>query len=134
MKTLFENSIRTSRRNDFYNITQNVAGAISESGINDGICIVFVPHTTAGVTINENADPDVKNDITNHLGKMISADPHFAHSEGNSDSHIKSSLIGASLSIIVSGGKPLLGTWQGIYFAEFDGPRSRKYFVKCIAG
>ncbi len=134
MKNFHEFSIRTKQRNDFYNITSEVAGCIRESGINEGICFVFVPHTTAGVTINENADPDVTMDLTGHLKKVVPADSNFAHSEGNSDAHIKTSLVGSSLSIIIKEGKPYLGIWQGIYFAEFDRPRARKYAVKCIEG
>lgn len=132
MNKIFEYTIRTSRRNEFVNITPVVSKAVQESGVKEGTCIVFVPHTTAGVTINENADPDVTHDIEKHLNKIIPCDPSFAHNEGNSDSHIKSSLFSTSLTILVHDGRPLLGTWQGIYFAEFDGPRSRQYFVKCM--
>jgi len=134
MKKLFEYSIQTSRRDEFINITHLVEKSISESKVSEGLCTIFVPHTTAGVTINENADPDVVYDITNHLSSIVPHRSDFAHMEGNSDSHIKSSIIGASLTIIISGGKPLLGTWQGIYFAEFDGPRQRKLYIKCIEG
>lgn len=131
MNKIFEYTVRTSRRNEFVNITRNVADAVNGSGVKEGMCVVFVPHTTAGVTINENADPDVTRDIDRHLCQMVPCDPAFAHSEGNSDSHIKSSLFSPSLTVIIHDGKPLLGTWQGIYFAEFDGPRGRRYFVKC---
>lgn len=131
MNKVFEYTVRTSRRCEFVNITSIVRKAVTESGVKDGMCVVFVPHTTAGVTINENADPDVTRDIDLHLGRMVPCDPAFAHNEGNSDSHIKSSLFSPSLTVIVQHGDLLLGTWQGIYFAEFDGPRSRKYFVKC---
>ena len=95
--------------------------------------MIFVPHTTAGVTINENADPDVVLDIIGHLAKLVPPGG-YRHSEGNSDSHIKSSLTGPSLCVIVSEGRAVLGTWQGIYFAEYDGPRHRKFIVKCIEG
>jgi len=133
MKNIFELSISTGRRNELINITSSVQKCISESGIEDGLCLVFIPHTTAGVTINENADPDVAYDIVNHLTRIVPPGG-YAHSEGNSDSHIKSSLTGPSLTLIISGGRAVLGTWQGIYFAEFDGPRHRKYFVKCLEG
>ncbi len=134
MSQVFEYSIRTTRRNEFVNITSSVYKAVSDSGVKDGMCVVFVPHTTAAVTINENADPDVARDIDRHLCKMVPCDPSFAHSEGNSDSHIKSSLFSPSLTVIVKGSTLLLGTWQGIYFAEFDGPRTRTYYVKCSEG
>ena len=111
-------------------ITSEVTEAIRESGVLEGICVVFCPHTTAAVTINENADPDVKTDFISGLDKALPDLPTFQHSEGNSDAHIKSSVVGASELIIVKAGKPLLGTWQGIYFCEFDGPRSRKFYVK----
>ncbi len=134
MKTLFELSVPTGKRNEFINITSLVRKCAAESGIVDGICTVFVPHTTAGVTINENADPDVVHDISGHLMKMVPPGANFAHAEGNSDAHIKSSLVGPSLNLIVSGGRVVLGTWQGIFFAEFDGPRHRKLYIKCTAG
>lgn len=133
-ENLLEFSVRTSQRNEFLDITSNVRQAVSGSGIREGICVVFVPHTTAGVTINENADPDVTRDIRKHMGKLVPNDPAFAHSEGNSDAHIQSSLFGPSLTVIVKDGKPLLGTWQGIYFTEFDGPRTRQVYVKILEG
>ena len=132
MHKVFEYNLQTTWRNEFVNITSVVARSVQESGVKEGICVVFVPHTTAGVTINENADPDVVSDIEKHMSGIVPPDPSFTHSEGNSDSHIKSSLFSASLTVIVRGGKLLLGTWQGIYFAEFDGPRGRRYFVKCV--
>jgi len=98
----------------------------------DGVLVIFVPHTTAAVTINENADPDVKNDILSYLSRLIPADAGFRHMEGNSDAHIKSSLVSPSLSILVSGGKVVLGTWQSVFFCEFDGPRTRKLYLKYI--
>ncbi len=112
------------------NITDEVRRAAAESGVTDGILHVFVPHTTAAVTINENADPDVVRDIEAHMSALVPRDGGFRHSEGNSDGHIKSSLFGCSETVFVEGGKLVLGTWQGIYFCEFDGPRSRKVFVK----
>ena len=115
-------------------ITGEVQAAVTESGVNEGFCIVFCPHTTAGVTINENADPDVKSDFVMGLDKAFPDLEGFDHAEGNSDAHIKSSTVGASETIIISGGRLLLGTWQGIYFCEFDGPRNRKFYVKVMGG
>ena len=113
-------------------ITAEVTEAISESGVNEGICIVYCPHTTAAITINENADPDVKTDFISGLDKIFPDMETFRHAEGNSDAHIKSSAVGASEAIIVTAGKPLLGTWQAVYFCEFDGPRNRKFYVKVV--
>lgn len=115
-------------------ITGEVQETITESGVNEGFCIVFCPHTTAAVTINENADPDVKSDFVMGLDKAFPDLEGFDHAEGNSDAHIKSSTVGASETIIISGGCLLLGTWQGIYFCEFDGPRNRKFYVKVMGG
>lgn len=115
-------------------ITGEVQEAITESGVNEGFCIVFCPHTTAAVTINENADPDVKSDFVMGLDKAFPDLDGFDHAEGNSDAHIKSSTVGASETIIISGGRLLLGTWQGVYFCEFDGPRNRKFYVKVMGG
>ncbi|CAB3289436.1 conserved protein of unknown function [Methanocaldococcus lauensis] len=129
---LFEYQIKTNKRKEFVDITSYVISAISESKVKNGIAVIYVPHTTAGITINENADPSVKDDIINFLSKLVPKDMDFTHLEGNSDAHIKSSLIGCSQTIIIKDGKPLLGTWQGIFFAEFDGPRLRKFYVKII--
>ncbi len=115
-------------------ITSEVTEAVVESGVNEGFCIVYCPHTTAAITINENADPDVQSDFINGMALSFPELMTFRHSEGNSDAHIKSSAVGASETIIISGGKLLLGTWQGIYFCEFDGPRTRKFYVKVIGG
>jgi secondary thiamine-phosphate synthase enzyme len=122
-------AVRTRSRAEFVDITRSVAGAVRESGITDGACTVFVRHTTAGVTINENADPSVVFDILNHLEKMVPPRQGYTHAEGNSDSHIKASLMGSSVTVPVSDGRMMLGTWQGIYFCEFDGPRSRSCIV-----
>lgn len=124
-----EFSLSTSRE-DFVNITRQVAEAVRDSGVTDGVCTVFCPHTTAAITINENADPDVVRDLLFALAKTYPDRPEFSHAEGNSAAHLKSSTIGASEQIIVSGGRLLLGTWQGIYFCEFDGPRSRRFYVQ----
>lgn len=124
-------SVNTKAREEFVEITSEVQQAVAESGVKDGTCLVFCPHTTAGLTINENADPDVVSDILKHLRKMV-PNEGFAHSEGNSDAHIKASLMGPSLNLIVKDGRLVLGTWQGIYFCEFDGPRNRKVHVGVI--
>lgn len=133
MNKLHYIDVRTDRRNQLLDISNIIQDLVSESGIMEGSAEIFVPHTTAAVTINENADPTVQSDILSHLEKLIPRDEGFLHSEGNSDSHIKASLIGSRLSVFISGGKLILGTWQGIYFCEFDGPRSRKLVVKLIA-
>jgi len=122
-------NVKTSSRVEMVDITSQVAEAIRKEGVDDGLAVVFVPHTTAGVTINENADPDVARDIRNHMNALVPPDKGYAHAEGNSDAHIKSSLFGPSLVLIVSGGRPVLGTWQAVYFCEGDGPRSRKVHV-----
>lgn len=125
-------SIRTSKRNEFVDITGEVNAAVAEAGVQDGIAVVFTPHTTAGITINEDADPSVVRDILVQLEKIAPPSAGYTHTEGNSDSHIKSSLIGCSETVIVRDGKLQLGTWQGIYFCEFDGPRTRQIWVKLI--
>ena len=117
-------------REDFYNITPQVREAVSKSGVTDGIAVVFCPHTTAGLTINENADPDVVCDLLLGLSKAFPDRPEFRHGEGNSSAHLKASAMGSSVTVMVSGGKLVLGTWQGIYFCEFDPPRNRKFYVK----
>ncbi len=126
--------VYTEKRTHFIDITDEVNEVLEESGIQEGICYVYVPHTTAGVFINENADPDVKWDIENTLEKLVPWENNYQHVEGNAAAHIKSVLVGSSVSIPVSRGKLLLGTWQGIFFAEFDGPRTRKVIVKIIEG
>lgn len=131
VKTL---SIRTSGRTQLVDITSQVQRIVDESGVKDGLCIVFVPHTTAGVTINENADPDVVSDILKEINKVIPFNDGYEHMEGNSAAHIKASLFGFSEHIIIESGRLLLGTWQGIYFCEFDGPRSRQVKVKIFEG
>ena len=124
-------SVKTSKRNEMIDITGKVKSVISDSGIKDGDCIVFCKHTTGGITINENADPDVLHDILFSLEEIFPKDRRgYRHMEGNSDSHIKSSLTGCSEQILIDGGRPVLGTWQGIYFCEYDGPRSRTVVVQ----
>ncbi len=124
-------SIKTEREN-FHNITGEVSGAVKESGVASGVCIVYCPHTTAGVTINENADPDVVRDMLLGLGKAFPDRAEFRHSEGNSAAHLKASCIGSSVTIPIENGRLVLGTWQGVYFCEFDGPRTRQFYVKVI--
>jgi secondary thiamine-phosphate synthase enzyme len=125
-------SVRTSKQNEWINITGEVQRAVAASKIAEGICVVFVPHTTAAVTINENADPDVPHDVNLALN-MISPDRReFRHGEGNSAAHTKSSLVGPSLTLIVTGGRLLFGTWQGVWFNEFDGPRTRRVYVRVL--
>jgi secondary thiamine-phosphate synthase enzyme len=126
MQTL---TVATSARVEMIDITSQIAEAIRKEAVADGLAVVFVPHTTAGVTINENADPDVTRDILRQTTRLVPFDQEYAHSEGNSAAHIKSCLFGASLAVIVAGGKPVLGTWQAIYFCEFDGPRRRTVHV-----
>ena len=123
-------SVRTSKRIEMVDITFSVQQQIENAGLEDGICTVFVPHTTAGVTINEGADPDVCIDIVGKLNELAPPDDGYRHREGNSDSHIKASLVGSSVSVIIEKGRLVLGTWQKIFFCEFDGPRSRKVYVK----
>jgi secondary thiamine-phosphate synthase enzyme len=127
-------SIKTSRRVEFINITGQLKRALAESGVKAGLMNIFVPHTTAGVTINENADPDVVSDMIGYFNKAVPFNDNYAHGEGNSAAHIKSTLFGPSLTIIADQGELLLGTWQGVYFCEFDGPRMREFYVKIIEG
>jgi secondary thiamine-phosphate synthase enzyme len=124
--------VKTRTRTEFIDITSDVKEIVSKSGIKSGVCYVYVAHTTAGVTINEGADPAVVKDILSTLNKLIPHNNKYLHMEGNSDAHIKTSLMGPSQSIIIEGGKLLLGTWQSIFFCEFDGARSRKIIVKVM--
>ena len=123
--------IKTEREN-LYNITSQVRDAVTESGVKNGLCLVYSPHTTAGITINENADPDVVHDILLGLEKAFPDRAEFRHAEGNSAAHLKASCVGSSVTVIIEQGKLVLGTWQGIYFCEFDGPRTRQFHVKVI--
>ena len=113
-------------------ISADVAAAVSESGINEGICLISSPHTTAGITINENADPDVKTDMMMEIDKIVPLKDHYLHVEGNSAAHIKATFTGLSVSLPISSGNLVLGTWQGIYFCDFDGPRQRRVMVTII--
>ena len=128
-ETMNKISVTTTSKNQFIDITAKVQDAIAKSGISDGIVCVFVPHTTAGLTINENADPDVVRDMLSTLTALVPDRPEYRHFEGNSDAHVKSSLLGCSVNIILENGKLQLGTWQSIYFSEFDGPRNRQVWI-----
>jgi secondary thiamine-phosphate synthase enzyme len=122
--------VKTNKRIDMVDVTSSVQEEVSRSGISDGVCMVYVPHTTAAVTINEGVDPSVCQDILTKLTEMVPPDAGYRHMEGNSDSHIKTSLVGNSVSVFVENGQLVLGTWQKIFFCEFDGPRSRKAYIK----
>lgn len=126
--------VKTGSRIQFADITSRVQEVISKSGVKEGIAVVYVPHTTAGVTINEAADPAVAQDIVGKLSQLVPHDNSYRHAEGNSDAHIKATLVGSSVHLIVSRGAAALGTWQGIFFCEFDGPRTRKVFIKIQPG
>jgi len=117
--------VRTTRRAQMLNITERVAETVERSGVDDGTCHVFIPHTTAGVTINEGADPDVAADVESHLAELVPKEAAFDHEEGNSDAHIKTILVGPSCTAPVRGGKLALGTWQAVFLCEWDGPRTR---------
>ena len=123
-------NVKSGSRTEFLNITQKVQQVVKESGVKSGICYVYVPHTTAAVTINEGADPSVVQDILSELNRLIPRNGNYLHMEGNSDAHIKTSLIGSSETVIVEGAKLQLGTWQAIFFCDFDGPRDRQVIVK----
>jgi secondary thiamine-phosphate synthase enzyme len=125
--------VRTERRTQLLDVTAQVQKAVSATKIPKGICYLYVPHTTAGITINECADPDVARDIEGTLDRLVPKTAPYRHSEGNSDSHVKSALVGASQIVFVVGGKLALGRWQGIFFCEFDGPRERRLVVNIIA-
>jgi secondary thiamine-phosphate synthase enzyme len=132
MFVLSDFTVQTHSQNEWRNITAEVQEIIAASGISEGICVVFVPHTTAAVTINENADPDVPRDMLAAMNAISPDRADFRHAEGNSAAHAKTSLVGPSITVIVSAGQPLLGTWQGIWFTEFDGPRIRKVYVRVL--
>jgi secondary thiamine-phosphate synthase enzyme len=125
--------VKTGRRTEFVEITAEVRRAVKDAGLKSGACVVYCPHTTAAVTVQENADPDVVRDMLLWLNDRVPKDvPGFRHAEGNSDAHIKSSLIGSSVTVLVEGGDLVFGTWQGVYFCEFDGPRTRTVMVQTI--
>jgi secondary thiamine-phosphate synthase enzyme len=126
--------VKTHTRTELVDITQGIQRLVAESGIRSGVCHVFVPHTTAAVTINENTDPNVGRDILKELNKIVPFDDDYGHGEGNSAAHIKSTLVGMSRSVLVEEGHLMLGTWQAIFFCEFDGPRDRRVMVKMMQG
>ena len=128
---LFEYSL-TTQREHFYDITSDVRDAIAKSGVTSGLVTIYSPHTTAGITINENADPDVVHDLLLGLGKAFPNYREFRHMEGNSTAHLKASTMGTGATVIIEQGKPLLGIWQSVYFCEFDPPRKRRFYVKII--
>ena len=122
----------STAREGMYNITDQVSAAVAKSGVLDGLAVVHCPHTTAGITVNENADPDVVHDFLLGMARAFPDRPEFRHSEGNSAAHLKSSCVGCGQTLIVKEGRLLLGTWQGVYFCEFDGPRQRRFYVKVV--
>ncbi len=130
---LITEPVKTSQRNQIVDITPAVQRLVKQRNVREGMAIVYVPHTTAAVTINENADPDVKNDLLAKLSAMIpKTESYYDHGEGNSDSHVKTALLGNSATVLIEKGQLVLGTWQGLYFCEFDGPRSRQFHVKLL--
>jgi secondary thiamine-phosphate synthase enzyme len=124
--------VKSRARTELIDITADIKDLLRKANINNGTCHLFVLHTTAGITVNEGADPAVQRDINTFLSKLVPHDPYFTHREGNSDAHIKSSIVGVSQTLLVENGKPLLGIWQSVYFCEFDGPRQRRIAVKII--
>ncbi len=134
MSEVYTFGVKSGQHTAMIDITREVKNLVRESGVKNGICVVYIPHTTAGITINENADPDVIRDFLMEMNKIIPLSDGYHHSEGNSAAHIKSSMMGFSQTIIIEDGRLLMGTWQGIYFMEFDGPRIRKIHVKIIEG
>ena len=132
-QTIFEIPVRTTSHTQMIDITRQVQQAVSESGVIDGICIIFIPHTTAAVTINENADPDVQTDFMKEINKIVPWEDGYLHMEGNAAAHLKASMMGFSETVIIKDGRLVLGTWQGIYFLEYDGARNRKVIVKVMS-
>ncbi|MDS0528577.1 secondary thiamine-phosphate synthase enzyme YjbQ [Clostridium sp. SHJSY1] len=133
-KNLFEFSILTNKSQEFIDITYLIKDVLEKSKVKNGIAVIYCPHTTAGITINENADSDVVRDIIVTLDKVLPIKGDYKHFEGNSHAHLKSSYMGIEKTLIINDGKPLLGIWQGVYFCEFDGPRNRKVYIKIVEG
>ena len=127
-------TVTTHSRNEMVDITSKVREVVERSEVKEGICVIYTAHTTAAITINENADPAVPQDITSFFNKLVPPNAGYKHAEGNSDSHIKTTLVSPSITVIIHEGRLLLGTWQGIFFCEYDGPRTRKVFVKVVEG
>ena len=134
MSEVYTFGVKTGQQTAMIEITSEIRKLVKDSGVKNGICVIYVPHTTAGISINENADPDVIRDFMMEMNKLIPLSDGYHHREGNSAAHIKSSMMGFSQTIIVEDGQLLMGTWQGVYFMEFDGPRIRKIHVKIIEG
>ena len=131
---IMRESVRTHSRNEIVDVTPRVAEAVRARSVQDGMAVAFVPHTTAGITINENADPDVKSDMLEKLSKLVPKhESYYQHGEGNSDSHVKTAMVGNSVTVLVEDGRLVLGTWQGVYFCEFDGPRQRELLIKVVS-
>jgi secondary thiamine-phosphate synthase enzyme len=126
--------VQSKKRIEYIDITQKVKARIKESGVKEGLCFLFVPHTTAGITINEHADPSVAIDIQDHLKTVVPHHSQYKHTEGNADAHIKSTLTGVATLCAIENGNPVLGTWQGIFFCEYDGPRTRSVHMKILEG
>ncbi len=126
--------VKTNARTELVDITPGVQRLVAESGVRSGVCYVFVPHTTAGITINENTDPNVGRDLLKELNKVIPFEDNYGHTEGNSAAHIKSTIVGVSKSVVIEDGRLALGTWQALFFCEFDGPRERRVMVKVMEG
>ncbi|RJR26431.1 MAG: YjbQ family protein [Desulfobacteraceae bacterium] len=124
--------VKSSKRNEMIDITSSIRGEVERSGVAEGICIVYIPHTTAGVIVNEGADPDVRLDILDSLTRLAPPSEGYRHGEGNSDSHIKAALVGSSVTIPIEQGRLALGTWQSVFFCEFDGPRSRRALIRIL--
>ena len=131
---VYQFPVRTSSHTQMVDITRQVQKIVTDSGVQEGICVIFVPHTTAAVTINENADPDVQTDFMKEINKIVPWEDGYRHMEGNSAAHLKSSMMGFSETVIIDQGRLLLGTWQGIYFLEYDGARNRRVYVKVMEG
>jgi len=131
---LEEFPVRSASREELIDITTLVSAAVRRTGVESGLATIYSPHTTAAITIQENADPDVRTDLVGHLARLIPQNAGFRHREGNADAHIKASLVGSSQTVLLDDGKLCLGTWQAVFFCEFDGPRSRRVLVKVIAG
>jgi len=127
-------SVKSLKQTELIDITRPVQEAVQKAGVKEGLCVIFTPHTTAAVTINENADPSVPRDILMELNKIVPFEDRYQHTEGNSSAHINSSLVGCSQTLFIESGRLLLGTWQGIFFCEFDGPRNRQVYVKVVKG
>ena len=130
---IIHETVNTSARNQMIDITDRIARHVQQRGVKDGFVIVFVPHTTAACTIQENADPDVQHDLLMKMEKLVpQIEPYYQHDEGNSDAHVKTAMIGSSVMVLIDGGRMILGRWQGIYLVEFDGPRERRVTLKLV--